>query len=93
MFRDIIDIAGRPELKNQQWEKAEKCDLANADERVCAYYVCTKSDEEAVRSTFGEYKAISLRDGEFAFITPAMKKADFDALLAKLDVISSLDIL
>lgn len=90
---DIIDIAGRPELKNQQWAKADKSDLACACEKVSAYYVCTKSGEKAVKEVFGEYKALADKNGEFSFITSEIKKAELDKLLEKLDVVSCLEIL
>ncbi|MBR5314766.1 MAG: homoserine dehydrogenase [Clostridia bacterium] len=90
---DIVDIAGRPELKNQQWTKAEKSDLACACGKIAKYYVCTKSCEKAVKEVFGEYKALADKDGEFAFITNEIKKADLDKLHEKLDVLSCLEIL
>ena len=89
---DIIDIAARPELKNQQWDKADKSDLADTNEKVCAYYICTKSSEEDVKKVFADYKALSLSDGEFSFITTPIKKADFDCKLAKVDAISHFEI-
>jgi len=90
---DIVDIAGRPEIKNQQWDKAEKTDLVSADDVVASYYVCTSSSEDAVKAVFAEYSALSLKDGEFAFIIPALKKTELDEKLAKLEVISCLEIL
>lgn len=90
---DIVDIAGRPELKNQQWAKAEKNDLACACEKVAKFYVCTKSGENAVKEVFAEYNALADKDGEFAFITNEIKKKDLDKLLEKLDVLSCLEIL
>ena len=90
---DIIDIAGRPEIKNQAWNKAEDNDLAPMAEKVSAYYVCAKNTEEEVNTIFGNVKAISSRDGEFAFITNAMKKAEFDKLSSKADIISALEVL
>ncbi|MBE6718137.1 MAG: homoserine dehydrogenase [Ruminococcaceae bacterium] len=90
---DIVDIAGRPEIKNQQWAQADKNDLVPSDDVVSAYYVCTTSSEDAVKSAFNEYSALSLKDGEFSFITPAMKKSAFNEMASKIDVISSFEIL
>lgn len=90
---DIVDIAGRPELKNQQWNTATDADLANADELVAKYYICTKSSEEAVKSVCAEYKALALHDGEFAFITPELNKAALANVTEKLEVVSVLEVL
>lgn len=90
---DIVDIAGRPELKNQQWNTATDADLANAEELVSKYYICTKSSEDAVKSVCAEYKALALHDGEFAFITPELNKAALANVTEKLDVVSVLEVL
>lgn len=90
---DIVDIAERPELKNQIWEKAASSDLSPIEEKISSFYVCVKSSEEAVKNVFAEYSAISSRDGEFAFITPEMKYSKFNELASKLDVISFFEIL
>ena len=90
---DILDIAGRPELKNQIWDKADKTDLADANEKVCSFYVCAKGGENEISSVFEGFKAISSRDGEFAFITPKMKKGEFSEKIAKIDSVSFFEIL
>ncbi len=90
---DIIDIAGRPYIKNQVWEKADSSDLADENDSVSQYYICTNSNENDVKNVLSDYKAISLKDGEFAFITPSLKKKDFDNIISKLDVVSYLEIL
>lgn len=90
---DIVDIAGRPEIKNQQWAKAEVSDLANAEEKVCAYYVCTTSSEAEIKNAFGEYKAISSKNGECAFLTNMLKKKDFDIAIKNISTVSVLEVL
>ncbi len=92
---DIIDIAGRPELKNELWDKAESADLVPASEKVAAYYVAANVEESTAKEAFGNISAISLRDGEFAFITEKMTGKDFDEKLAKLEgkVVSVIEVL
>lgn len=92
---DIIDIAGRPELKNQIWEKATDDDLAPAEENVSRYYVCVKNalNEESVKKVFSDISSITLRDGELSFITQPLKKKDFDEMASKLDVVSWFEVL
>ncbi len=81
---DIIDIAGRPELKNDIWDKADKDDLLCPCKKVAAYYVAANVDENTAKDIFGNYSAISLRDGEFSFITEKMTGKDIEDKLAKL---------
>jgi len=81
---DIIDIAGRPELKNDIWDKADKDDLLCPCKKVAAYYVAANVDENTAKDIFGNYSAISLRDGEFSFITEKMTGKDIDDKLSKL---------
>ena len=92
---DIIDIAGRPEIKNQIWAKAEDTDLAPSAEMTAKYYVCVKNalNEDKVKEVFGEISQILLRDGELSFITQPMKKWELEEKVAKLDVVSALEIL
>ena len=90
---DIVDIAGRPELKNQIWEKASDADLAPAGANVARYYVCAKNTEAQAKVTFKNIEAISEKDGEFAFITQPMRKDAFEEDAAFLNVISALEIL
>ncbi len=90
---DIVDIAGRPEIKNQVWEKAIATDLSPEEEKDCAYYVCTSSSEADVKNVFDDISALSLKNKEFTFITPVMKKSVVDKKLASLDVISIFEIL
>lgn len=90
---DIVDIAGRPEIKNQQWAKAEDSDIANAEEKVSAYYVCTTSSEAEIKNAFGEYKAISTKNGECAFLTNMLKKKDFDMAVKNISTVSVLEVL
>ncbi len=82
---DIIDIAGRPELKNQLWEKADSSKLLCPSEKVSAYYVSANINESTAKEVFGEISAIALRDGEFSFITEKMTGKAFEESLAKLN--------
>ena len=81
---DIIDIAGRPELKNDIWDKADKDDLLCPCKKVAAYYVAANVDENTAKEVFGNISAIALRDGEFSFITEKMTGKDIEDKLSKL---------
>ena len=81
---DIIDIAGRPELKNDIWDKADKDDLLCPFKKVAAYYVAANVDEDTAKDIFGNYSAISLRDGELSFITEKITGKEIEDKLAKL---------
>ena len=90
---DILDVAGRPEIKNQIWEKADESDLAPASAKVARYYVCAKNTEAQVKATIKDIEAISEKDGEFAFITKPTKKDDFEETLSLLNVVSVIELL
>ena len=81
---DIIDIAGRTELKNDIWDKADKDDLLCPCKKVAAYYVAANVDDNTAKDIFGNYSAISLRDGEFSFITEKMTGKELEEKLSKL---------
>ena len=90
---DIIDIAGRPTIKNQSWCGATAADLASDDEIIASYYVCAKCDENKAKEVFENISAISLCDGEFSFITSPVKKSRLDAMLKSINAVSCFEVL
>ncbi len=90
---DIADIAGRPQIVNQQWKRAEKADIADLGENRAEYYVCIKGDEKTASNVFADYKALSAENGKFTFITSTIKKRTLDEMLTKLEVVSVYEIL
>lgn len=92
---DICDIARAPENKGYLWEDADEADILPYEEAKECYFVrVSGSDRDAVRRAFGDAAFFDAPDGadEFAFISPRISNAAFDAAVKTLPVIKKIRI-
>lgn len=93
---DVVDAVKHSERsKKIFWEKPAENIMADKNSKVFAYFVRTNDSAENVKNIFGECEFVnSIVDGEVAFVTAPLTKAEIDEKLSKLgNVVTNIRVL
>lgn len=85
---DIVEMAKHKNMNIPLEWKPEKKVLADASTVKSAFFVRTKSGEDAVNAAFGSVEFVEgVVDGEIGFTTDVMTEAEYESKASSLDVV------
>ena len=90
---DVIDSVRNLDRNNRYfWEESEGEFIADYEEITASFLIRIKGDSDKIKGVFDDAEIITVKDGEFAVITPEMKIKDLNKIIADLDVIKKIRI-
>lgn len=90
---DVIDSVRNLDRNNRYfWEESEGEFIADYEEITASFLIRIKGASDKIKGVFDDAEIITVKDGEFAVITPEMKIKDLNKIIADLDVIKKIRI-